>query len=42
MESSKLVGVADKVSGSICRSVELMTGRVHLIGTSRTLVGGDP
>jgi hypothetical protein len=32
----------DKVSRPTCRSVGLLAGRVHLIGTSRTLVGGDP
>jgi hypothetical protein len=32
----------DKVSGPTCRSVGLFIGRVHLTGTSRTLVGGDP
>jgi hypothetical protein len=32
----------DKVSGPTCRSVGLLTGRVHWIGTSGTLVGGDP
>jgi hypothetical protein len=32
----------DKVSGTTCRSAELLAGRVHLTGTSRTLVGGDP
>jgi hypothetical protein len=32
----------DKVSGATCRSVGLLVGRIHLAGTSRTLVGGDP
>jgi hypothetical protein len=39
--SSKVIGVADMVSGSTCRSVGLLTGRVLLTGTSRTLVSGD-
>jgi hypothetical protein len=42
MESSKIAGLVDKVSGPICRSVGLLIGQVHLIGTSRTLVSGDP
>jgi hypothetical protein len=37
-----VVGVVDKIFGPICRLVGLLAGRVHLIGTSRTLVGGDP
>jgi hypothetical protein len=32
----------DKVSGPTCRLAGLLAGRVHLTGTSRTLVGGDP
>jgi hypothetical protein len=32
----------DKVSRPTCRSVELLAGRVHLTGTFRTLLGGDP
>jgi hypothetical protein len=32
----------DKVSGPTCRSVGLLAGWVHLIGTSGTLAGGDP
>jgi hypothetical protein len=32
----------DKVAGPTCRSAEFLAGRVHLIGTSKTLVGGDP
>jgi hypothetical protein len=40
--SSKVAGTADTVSRPTCRSVELLAGRVHLTGTSRTLVGGDP
>jgi hypothetical protein len=31
-----------KVVGPSCRSAGLLVGRVHLIGTSGTLVGGDP
>jgi hypothetical protein len=32
----------DKVSGRTCRSAGLLAGRVHLLGTSGTLIGGDP
>jgi hypothetical protein len=32
----------DKVSGPTCRSTGLLAGQVHLTGTSRILVGGDP
>jgi hypothetical protein len=32
----------DKVFGPTCRSAGLLAGRVHLTGTSGTLVGGDP
>jgi hypothetical protein len=32
----------DKVPGPTCRSAGLLAGRVHLTGTSGTLVGGDP
>jgi hypothetical protein len=32
----------DQVSGPTCRSAGLLSGRVHLTGTSETLVGGDP
>jgi hypothetical protein len=32
----------DKVSGPTCRLGGLLEGRVHLSGTSGTLVGGDP
>jgi hypothetical protein len=39
---SKVVGVVDKVSGPTYSSAGLLAGRVHLTGTSRTLVGGDP
>jgi hypothetical protein len=35
-------GIVDKVSGPTCRSARLLAGRVHLTGTSGTLVGGDP
>jgi hypothetical protein len=42
MRSSKVAGVVDKVSGPTCRSAGLLAGRVHLTGTSETLVGGDP
>jgi hypothetical protein len=34
--------VADKVTGPNCRSAGLLAGRVHLTGTSGTLVGGNP
>jgi hypothetical protein len=34
-------GVVDKVFGP-CRLAGLLTGRVHLTGTSGTLVGGYP
>jgi hypothetical protein len=37
-----VAGVVDKVSGPTCSSVGLLTGQVHLTGTSRTLVSGDP
>jgi hypothetical protein len=37
-----VAGVVDNVSKPTCRSVGLLTGRVHLTGTSRTLVGGGP
>jgi hypothetical protein len=40
--SSMVTEIVDKVSGPICRSVGLLVGRVHLTGSSRTLVGGDP
>jgi hypothetical protein len=40
--SSKVAGIVGKVSGSTCRSAGLLAGRVHLIGTSWTLVRGDP
>jgi hypothetical protein len=40
--SSKVDGIVDKVSGPTCRSAGLLAGRVHLTGTSETLVGGDP
>jgi hypothetical protein len=32
----------DKVSGPTWRSAGLLAGRIHLTGTSRTLVGGGP
>jgi hypothetical protein len=37
-----LAGIVDKFSGPTCRSVWLLVGRVHLTGTSRTLVSGNP
>jgi hypothetical protein len=42
LESSKVTGVVDKIFGPTCRSAGLLTGQVHLTGTSSTLVGGDP
>jgi hypothetical protein len=39
---SKVAGIVDKVSGPTCRSAGLLASRVHLTGTSGTLVGGDP
>jgi hypothetical protein len=41
-DPNKVAVVVDKVSGPTCRSVGLLIGWVHLTGTSRTLVGGDP
>jgi hypothetical protein len=41
MWSSKVAGILDKVSGPTRRSAGLLTGWVHLVGTSRTLVAGD-
>jgi hypothetical protein len=32
----------DKVLGPTCRLAGLLAGRVHLTGTTGTLVGGDP
>jgi hypothetical protein len=32
----------DKVVRPTCRSAGLLAGQVHLTGTSRTVVGGDP
>jgi hypothetical protein len=34
--------IVDKVYGPTCSSAGLLAGRAHLIGTSGTLVGGDP
>jgi hypothetical protein len=42
MRLSKVAGVVDKVFGPTCRSAGLLADRVHLIGTSGTLVDGDP
>jgi hypothetical protein len=42
MRSSEVAEVVDKVSGSTCRSMELLAGRAHLTGTSGTLVNEDP
>jgi hypothetical protein len=39
---SKIAGIVDKVIGPTCRSTRLLAGRVHLTGTSGTLVSGDP
>jgi hypothetical protein len=39
-EASKVVGIVDNVFGPTCRSVGLLVGRVHLTGTSGTLVVG--
>jgi hypothetical protein len=40
--SSNVAGVVDKVFVPTCRFVGLLEGRVHMIGTSETLIGGDP
>jgi hypothetical protein len=40
--SSLVVGVVNKVFGPTCRSVGLLAGQVHLIGTFGTLASGDP
>jgi hypothetical protein len=42
LRSPEVAGIVDKVSGTTCRSAGLLTSRVHLTGTSVTLVGGDP
>jgi hypothetical protein len=40
--SSKVARIVDKVFEPTCKSAGLLAGRVHLTGTSGTLVGGDP
>jgi hypothetical protein len=37
-----VTGIVGKVFGPTCKSAGLLAGRVHLTGTSGTLVGGDP